>query len=144
MQSRIKSAPLKAMNKKAFTLLEILVSAIILTLVMAGVAGVFISGKRYILHARSRMAGGELGKYFLDPLQMYVSAGEKSSGAQDGWGQANNWLTNSTPSIGAQELNKVIYTPTYNISPVNDESGDDTGLRRVNVKIDWTEISPNP
>ncbi|MFZ2603678.1 MAG: prepilin-type N-terminal cleavage/methylation domain-containing protein, partial [Candidatus Omnitrophota bacterium] len=54
-------------NKKGFTLLEIVISSIILAITSVGLAGICISGKKYIAHARARMAGGELGELFLNP-----------------------------------------------------------------------------
>jgi Tfp pilus assembly protein PilV len=46
------------MNKKALTLFEIIVSVVILALAVTGLANVFVAGKRYIQHSRSRMTGG--------------------------------------------------------------------------------------
>ena len=79
------------MNKKGLSLVEILVSLVIMGLVMVGLVNIFISGKRWTLHSRSRITAGELGRYFLDPLQMDVR--------QDTWDQSpvdpppNNLLT---------------------------------------------------
>ena len=60
------------MSRKGLTLLEIIVATAILALVIAGLANIFIAGKRYILHSRTKMTGGELGRYFLDEMQMQV------------------------------------------------------------------------
>jgi len=67
------------MNKKALTLLEILVSAIILSLVITGLVSIFLTAKRYIQKGRLRGSAGELGKYFLDPFQNYVNQATWSS-----------------------------------------------------------------
>ncbi len=61
------------MNKKALTLLEILVSLIIISLVITGLASTFVIGKRYIYKSRLKISGAELGKYFLDSLQRHVN-----------------------------------------------------------------------
>jgi len=138
------------MNKKGLTLIEILVSLVILLLVVASLASVFVAGKMQIAHTRSRLTGTELGKYFLDPFQMYVR--------QDSWDdQINNKLyTPSTPSpysnswtdaigltIADSIGGRMTFAPIiYTVSRVLDASNSDTGLRRVVVTINWTESPP--
>lgn len=123
-----------------FTLLEIIVATVIFGLVMVGLANIFISAKRYTLHARSRIQAAELGKLFLDPLQMQVRA--------DSWDQINNLLRiplgqESRSWTGTQEvLDGISFTPNYTVSRVRDSAGNDTGLRRVRVNITWAEPSP--
>jgi Tfp pilus assembly protein PilV len=136
------------MNKKGLTLIEILVSLVILILVVASLASVFVSAKMQIAHSRSRLTGTELGKYFLDYFQMYVRQGETSLNAQDGWDQINNqlYLLTSQDSRTWQESGLTIGDMTfgatdYKVSRVKDGSND-TGLRRVVVKINWTERRP--
>jgi len=64
------------MRKKfGFTIVEVLISTVIFSLVVLGLSSVFISGKKLIIHSRERMTSGELGKFFLDPMQIYVSFG---------------------------------------------------------------------
>ena len=121
---------MKFKNKftSGLTLVEIIVSVVILALVMAGLVNVYISTKRYILHSRARMTGGELGKAFLDPLQMDVR--------QDQWG--NNCLSgNNSACPGAQSVGSptITYTPTYTITPL----GNGTNLTKVVLNITWNE-----
>jgi len=112
------------MPKRGFTLLEILVATIILALTTVGLANIFIVGKRYILSNRSRMVRGELGKYFLDPLQMNVR--------QDTWGVNGNCLSTTTGCPGqVTDMDNTTYTPTYQItnnSPI-------TNINKVKVSI---------
>ena len=115
---------------KGFTLVEILVATILLALTVGGIANVFVASKRYIMHARLRMSGGEMGKYFLDPLQMNVR--------QDQWDTAEanaaaNCL-NSTPSAGCPAA-QAGYTPGYTVTDVAGTGG----LRRVQLQVNWTE-----
>ena len=116
-------------NKKGLTLLEILISTLIFALVMTGLVNLFVAAKRLTLHARSRMQAAELGKLFLDPLQMQVR--------EDLW--ATNCLgTNNCASMPASEpLNNITYNATYDITDV---SG--TTLRRAKVNINWDETPP--
>lgn len=139
-------------RKRGVTLLEIVISSIILAITSVGLAGICIAGKRYIAHARARMAGGELGELFLNPLQSYVAQGERSSGANDGWDAANNALR-ITPgvskrycgSIGLQQpfcpsqadrtLAGIEYSATYRITAHPDTDK----IRKVVTTITWVE-----
>ncbi len=119
------------MSRKSLTLIEILVSTIILALVLAGMANLFVSGKRWLLHSRSRMAGAELGKLFVEPLQMDVR--------QDTWNTTSCVGTGNTSNCPNtnQTLDNMQYNATYSITDVNG-----TNLRRAQVTINWTEPSP--
>jgi len=115
------------MREKGLSLLEIIVSAVIMSLLVVGLANLFLAGKRQILHSRARMTGGELGKYFLDPLQMDVR--------QDLWG--NNCLSAGIGCPGAQVVEGLSYAPNYNITS-NSPIG---RVNRVRVNITWNEPS---
>lgn len=115
------------MNKKALTLLEILVALIILAICIIGLVNVFISAKRYVQHASANMAGGEVGKFILDPLQHEVR--------QDTWdtGGLRTGVVHSTShNVGPEQFN-VNYV-------VQDIAGPgDWDLRRVEANINWHE-----
>jgi Tfp pilus assembly protein PilV len=116
------------MHKKALSLLEILIATMILSLVVIGLVNVFISGKRYVLHSRSRMTGAELGRYFIDPYQMQVNQGN--------W--TNNCLSNSTLCLNENMgLDGVTYNVSYSSSNVPG-----TTLRKLIANISWNEITP--
>ncbi|MGA2775880.1 MAG: prepilin-type N-terminal cleavage/methylation domain-containing protein [Candidatus Omnitrophota bacterium] len=120
---------MKKSQQNALTLMEILVSLVILALVFLGLLNLFISGRKYLRHSQSIMAGSELGKVFLDPLQMQVR--------EDTWdkGMAVNTLTvgNYLPVSYPDPINGITYTATTVVTAVND------GLRRVQTKISWEE-----
>jgi len=135
------------MNKKGLSLLEILISLVVLALLMASLTNLFVTGKRYILHSRSRMAAGELGRLFLDPLQMAVR--------QDTWVNPNNPLATGIfycdnepahaafqhpdcPALASVNLNGIAYTARYNITRDNPTAN----LTKVQVDINWTESAP--
>jgi prepilin-type N-terminal cleavage/methylation domain-containing protein len=113
------------------SLIEILISMLILSLIMGGFANLFLSTKRNILHIRSRTVAGELDRYFLDRLQMDVR--------QDEWG--SNCLssdgTDTNCDTTAETIDNMGYTPQYEKSLV-----DTTTLRKVKLTITWTEPSP--
>ena len=117
------------MNKKGLSLLEILIAALILSLVMTGLVGIFVSGKRLVLHSRARMTGGELGKFFLDPLENEVRA--------DQWGGGNCLSGGACPNPQQETLGSITYNAYYNASDVL--VGTNPPLRRVTVNIAWDE-----
>ncbi|MBL7081262.1 MAG: hypothetical protein ISS44_01665 [Candidatus Omnitrophica bacterium] len=114
------------LKKKAVTLIEITVSLLILALIMAGMVNIFVATKRLTGHARYRMTGGEIGRRFLDPLQMNVR--------QDQWG--SNCLSSGAGCPAAQTIDNITYTPTYSFS--NLLSG---RLRKVKLTLTWNEPS---
>lgn len=116
-------------NNKGLTLLEIIVSAVIFALIMAGLTNIFISSKRYILFSRSRMTGGELGKNFLNQLHTEVR--------QDTWDNSSaNMLTEGSYDQSTT-LNNIDYKYTLNKTNV---SG--TTMRRVVLNATWNETNP--
>lgn len=113
------------MHNRGLSLVEIVVSTILIALVLAGLANLFVAGRKYVTLNTSRTLGIELGKAFLDPLQMDVR--------QDLWG--NNCLS-SNPTSGCPTvwiISNIPFTPSYNIGTVN---GINT-LRRVQLTISW-------
>ena len=126
------------------SLVEIIISMLILSLIMGGLANLFISTKRLTLHARSRMVGGELSRYFLNHLQLQVR--------QDTWNDSTNFLTQgeykssddipcsgySTYSnvtwLDEPNLDGITYYPAQRVSVID-------GLRKVRLTICWEEPS---
>lgn len=136
-----------------FTLIEILVSALVLSLVISGLSYVFLAGKRHGFHSRTRVQAIELGRLFVAPLQMDVTMTERSSGAQNGWGQANNGLNTGVrycdddaghtqqlgcPSQAERTIDGVTYEATYT---VNQDTPIDN-INKVKVDITWSEPAP--
>lgn len=118
-------------RRAGFTLIEVIVSSVLIGITLLSLANLFVAGKRHILHSRSRMAGGELGRAFLDPLQMDVR--------EDTWGTASNCLTNAPAGCPSpQTFDNITYTPTYNIDDIN-MGGVNNNLRRVRLTISWNE-----
>jgi len=130
-------------GKRSTTLFEVIISTVIFALVMGGLARVFVSGKRQVLHTMERMTSSEMGKVFLDPLQLAVR--------QDNWDTVNNALTVGTTYCDASGVNQNPACPSLalhrNVNGINytaryDVATFSTNLRRVKVTINWTEVSP--
>ena len=101
-----------------FSLVEVLVSLVLISIIVVGVFNLFSGGKAWIAHRRRMIAAGELGKIFLDPLQMDVR--------QDQW--LNNCLSANVSCPGPSGN----YTPSFNSTDVGV-----AGLRRVRMTVDW-------
>jgi len=116
------------MDKKGLTLVEIIVSTVIMALIMAGMSNIFIAGRRHLLHSRCRMTSAELGHYFLDPLQLQVR--------QDTW-DTSCLKTGVCPeqTIGSAQGLDRNYAAQYNIT----SNFNNTSLSKVEVDIKWAE-----
>jgi len=122
------------MNRKGLSLLEIMVATVILALITTGLANIFIVGKRYILHSRSRMTGGELGKVFLDPLYSQV---RESDWSGSDYATTSNLRIRSNETGAAETLDRV-YEPIYNVTTVPNQPAD-SQMRKVTVTVSWNE-----
>jgi len=136
-------------SKRSTSLFEVIVATVILSMVLAGMVSVFVASKRHVMHSRDRITSGEMGKLFIDPLQLYVR--------QDNWDTVSNALrlvgsnyitycdadpahaTLQNPACPAdasqRKVNNIDYTAQYEVAAV---SG--TELRKVTVKVNWTEL----
>ncbi|MDP2941214.1 MAG: hypothetical protein Q8N85_03045 [Candidatus Omnitrophota bacterium] len=119
------------MRKTGLSMLEVMISVIILAITLASLGNLFVTGKRYILHARSRISAAEMGKFFLEPLQMQVD--------QSSWGSTT--LSRNLTTLSSETFvdSGISYSGSYNVSPV-----DGTTLRRVVLTLGWTENAPTP
>ena len=107
------------MHTKALTLLEVIISVVILSLVITGLVNVFILGKRYIEHSRCRVTAAEIGKDFLDPYARHVR--------QDTW--VSDPLTNAS-------ANYTIGNITYSVAGVVSDLGN---IKKVKATVSWNE-----
>jgi len=122
------------MKKNGLTLLEIIVAAMIMALVMAGIANIFVAAKRHIFHNRFRMTGSELGHWYLDPLAAQVR--------RDKWG--SNCLTSDPTDCleeeVSQSLDNMTYNPNYEIDyAVSGSVLPLSEVRKVKVTLRWNE-----
>jgi Tfp pilus assembly protein PilV len=117
-------------EKRSFaglSMLEIIISMMILALVLVGLINVFVVSRGYMSHGRSRTSASQLATVFLDPLQNEVN--------QSSWDTPGNLLNVSTRIGTPVDIDGVIYTPTYEVT--NESAGG--FLRRVRVNITWNE-----
>lgn len=111
------------------TLMEIIVSMVIISLTFVGLASMFVMAKRHIMHSQLRMTSAAASRGFVDPLRIDVR--------QDQWG-SNCLSSNGTMGCPANiTIDGRNYNCTYSISDVPG-----TLLKRVVVTINWTESVP--
>lgn len=129
------------MKKKALSLLEVIIATIILTLTFAGLAGVFVSGKNYLVHSRARLSTGEFGKFFLDPVNLDVKHND--------WNPATLDFTNRLKLTGSGALTfsgtvtqgLEIYSARYNVKVPPGMLQQDQ-MRKMVITIGVTEPEP--
>jgi hypothetical protein len=115
------------MNKSGMSILEVIISSILLLMIVAGFAGLFTTTRNQLTHSRLKVTSGELGKYLLDPLHGQVRF--------DQWGalcvsnQSACPAANSTINIQGRT-----YTYTYNVDQYPGMT-----LPRVVLRLRWTE-----
>ncbi|MCX5707170.1 MAG: hypothetical protein NTW13_05940 [Candidatus Omnitrophica bacterium] len=129
------------MSKKALSLLEVIVATIILAITMLGLVNLFISGKRLTLHAHYRMSAGELGKFFLEPLQLQVIGQLNSCLSGNGKNPACPTADSGTQS-SKDPNSKINYGSDYTITSLIDDHGNPLGLRKVKLEVKWDERAP--
>lgn len=116
--------------QKGLTLLEIIISTLILALVTGGLVNLFLAAKRHSLHSRSNIAGAELGRHFLDTLQSQVR--------QDQWNTSCLGAGNCIPLVA--NVGGIQYSANYTITNV--ALGNTTTVRRSRVTLNWNEPAP--
>jgi len=125
--------------RRAFTFIEIIVSVLILALVVAALANIFVASRRYIIHNRSRLQASEFNKRILDIFYKAVREDEW-------WTNPNNPLyvnqpggTNLNRTADTGYLNNLPYTSQYNVTDLNSSAYQNATLRKVKMVVNWTE-----
>ncbi len=109
-------------------MLEIVVSMLLLSLVLIGLANVFVASGGYMKHSRSRISASQLSSVFVEPLQNEVR--------QSDWGEGTNNLSVGVRNESVVNIGGVDYHPSYNIT---DQTSGGAALRRVQIRIRWNE-----
>lgn len=129
-------------NKRSAVLFEIIVATLIFSLVVAGLVSIFVASRRHMQHARERMTSSEMGKLFLEPLQLAVLQETWNSNALNlgtfycDSDPAHAALQNpACPAVASQRIiNNINYTVRYDVTNVPG-----TDLRKVIATVHWDE-----
>jgi prepilin-type N-terminal cleavage/methylation domain-containing protein len=109
-------------NKRGVTLLEIIVSLVILSLVMLGIVNIVIVAKQYLTHTRLKLVSSQLGKQAID---------DSSINFTDVDSAATNFMLDNTN-----------YGVKYTMSDVTNTGNAVSGpVRKVIVNITWNETN---
>lgn len=152
-------------KNQGITLIEILVSCVILALLVGGLGSIFVAGSRWIMDIQAQTTADEISKLFLDPMQMHVRQSPTAIG-NDQWDGGNNALragnsycgnTTISPSFlsplccpggpidpafvpDRRNVGKIDYNVDYNIGNfVDSTTGIDYNVRKVRATINWKE-----
>jgi prepilin-type N-terminal cleavage/methylation domain-containing protein len=115
------------MTKKGFTLVEIMVSMIILALLAAGVFSVVISGRYLVSRSERRVVAIEIARSEMEHLRPFVRA--------DTWNNMTNPLF-ATNDWGAG-WDTLTYAPYQVRRRVDTVAG--ATYRRVTIQVAWNE-----
>jgi len=109
------------------TLIELIVSVVILALTLGGMVNLFGSAKRWIEDSQSRMTMAEVAKNVMGPLQMQVR--------EDQWSVGGNCLSAGACPATTITVQSKLYNVTYTIT--NDAPI--ANVNRVETTITWDE-----
>lgn len=114
------------LKKQGFTLIEIIVSMIILALLASGFFSIMVSSRYLVMRSRMRLLATELASQQIERLKQYVR--------DDTWAVAGNPL-DPTGIWNAIAGMPAPYTGDYKV-----ESGPpNTDYRKVTVRVRWNE-----
>lgn len=138
------------MNKKGLSLLEILVSAILLALLILGLANIFVATRRLVFHIGARLTAAEISRRYLDPFYMQVSAA--NWGVTTPSGNCSRMFVKmfAAPYINpyTESASNTIFTPNYNPDGAGADDIDDVNFTvnpgesvicRVALRVNWDE-----
>ncbi len=124
------------MNRRALSLLEVLVATILFALVITGLANIFVAAKRYTQHNRSIVTAAEISRNYLEPLNTEVQTGKYNL-------VSGNWEWNpSTLGAWTDGTSSTTFTPAYSILAIDLGSNPfmrDSEVYRVALTISWGE-----
>jgi len=112
-------------NKSGLTLVEILVSLLILSIAVSGIVSVFIASERYVVRSQRRLQAAILVRQILEGLHNEVR--------QDTWdtGRLRHGYSETTPPI---TIDNITYNLTFNVSNLPNRD-----YRQVTVNVSWLE-----
>lgn len=134
------------MKSTAFTLLEVIISILILSIVTAGTYGLFVTNYKFIIEAKQRLQAVNQASAILEKLRMYVS--EDPVGPLIGAELSNG--THFPKDIGLDDMPDIDGVSdnesSYIVEDINwDVEGDQAlaiapiDIKKVTVTVKWNE-----
>lgn len=120
-----------------FTLVEVLVSAIILSLLAAGLFSVFVSARYLVARSKQRFAAAQVARQEIERKRFVVAGDTWDSGPLAARGQWGYWDGSAWVSGGWDSATYAPYRFRYRV----DDPGGGVGYRRMTVDVRWNETS---
>ena len=123
---------------KGFSLLEIVIAMLILSLVVAGLFGLFVSSSKFITESRHRLQALEYAKMVAENLKVYVT---EDPGTPQGASVV--WL-GSDPTVAPLSLDDIDTIITgvnanANCNYFVIQGSPGAGMNQVRITVNWTE-----
>lgn len=122
------------MNKKGLTLIEIMISVVIILIISAGILSAFVGGHQLMNRSRHRLQALNFAREAIDTLRCNYAYGsdEMLEGPHDSATDpaicaSGNIIRDEMANLNSGTL---VYTVTL----------DPNGYKKVGVTIDWTEV----
>jgi prepilin-type N-terminal cleavage/methylation domain len=129
------------MNKKGFTMIEVIVSSMIIALLAAGVFGAFLGAKSFLNHARYRVQAFNFAMEALDRLRSnysYKSSPQLDIDPADTWKSESNGLKDMDMLNATLTADMGVNTTlTYRVDDAAGAAAD--GYKDVTIKVIWDE-----
>jgi len=118
-------------KRRSFSLLEVLIGAVIIAISLGGLLAVFVGSRKYIRQSQKRLSAFNVGRQVLDDLRGSVAASN--------WDAGTAPLAPGTyPDYKTVTLEGIKYTVSYEVSNVAPSgSGDNAANRAVKVTVKY-------
>lgn len=108
-----KKFPLQNARQKAFTLMEVVVGAVIIALVFGGLTAIFVNVRHYVFNANRRLVAANLARETLNNLYVGVTANPNDPNAAR-LNNANN--PHNVNFNNGNPIDHIAYNGTYNVT----------------------------
>lgn len=128
-------------TSRGFSLLEIVIAMLVMSLVVAGIYGLFITSHNFIGDAGRRLQAAQYARQILETLRVYVSANANfPANAGNAFTDGLHPLSDIT-NIGASYYMNIhgigltVFNCNYNVTS-NPQGA--TGLKEVRLNVSWS------
>lgn len=131
---------MKPKSSTSFTLLEIVIAMLILSLVVAGLFGLFVNSTKFIVESQHRLQAMNYARMVAEQLKVYVSA-DPDTPAGAGAALAEG-LEKAPSTIGLDDsitFGGVPMSCKYDVDEDINILGSLTDLDKVTITVTWTE-----
>ncbi len=122
-------------KRKSFSLLEVLIGAVIIAISLGGLLAVFVGSRKYIRQSQKRLGAFNVARQVLDDLRGSVAASSWKSTT------GSPLVPGAYPNYKTVNMEGIAYTVDYEIANVDSAScaaSSDACNRAVKVKVRYT------